>query len=179
MSLALLAARLNEAAQAGTLITIVYRDGDRETTHRILPIGASNRVLRAQDFASNRVRLFLLPQLTILADLPNACAAPADLPTAFASDEQALAAMVDELQRLGWDVRTANDRLELHRPRMRAPIVGIWRNAPDSHSGATLRRPWTVVAPGLKRAHSFTAFDKALALFMKTARTHAPLLRTR
>ena len=182
MSPALLAARLNAAAVAGTPVTIVYRDDGRERTYRVVPIAATDRVLRARDVTSNVVRVFLLAQVTIVEEIedPPAPAAPPSPPGA----PDVLAGVVDELRLLGWHVSHSSDRLAVHRRQANGePVsvatVSIARNA-EMHEGrlsCRVQRPWTVVGPGIPRARSFADLDKALALFMTTARAHAPLRR--
>ncbi len=183
MSPTLLAAKLNAAARAGTPVTIVYRDDGRERTHRVVPIAATDRVLRARDVSSNVVRVFLLAQVTIveeIEDAPAAAATPPDPP----SEAGVLGAAVDELRLLGWHVSLSSERLAVHgrfangEP-LSVATVWIARNAGTLDGGLSrrLQRPWTIVGPGIPRARSFADLDKAMALFMATARAHAPLRR--
>jgi len=180
VSPALLAARLNEAARAGMPMTVVYRDGYRETTHRILPVAATERVLRARDLASNEMRVFLLSHLEILEELEQGPSPAAPTPP---SEADVLAAAAGELRLLGWHVMLSNERLHVHgrhasgQP-LTVPTASIARHAETpGRLPRRLRRPWTVVGPGIPRARSFADLDKAMALFMTTARAHAPLRR--
>ena len=184
MSPALLAARLNAAAIAGTPVTIVYRDERRERTYRVVPIAATDRVLRARDVTANVVRVFLLAQVTIVEEIedpPTPAAPPPSPPRA----RDVLAGVVDELRLLGWHVSHSSDRLAVHwRQANGEPLsvatVSVARNAEPREGGGLShhpQRPWTVVGPGIPRARSFADLDKAIALFMTTAREHAPLRR--
>ena len=180
MSPAPLVARLNAAAIAGTPVTIVYRDEGRERTYRVIPIAATDRVLRARDVTANAVRVFLLAQVTIVEEIedpPTPAAPPSSPPSAL----DVLAGVVDELRRLGWHVSLSSDRLAVHwRQANGEPLsvatVSVVRNAEAREGGFSRRpqRPWTVVGPGIPRARSFADLDKAMALFMTTARAHAP-----
>lgn len=204
MNPAALAARLNEAAQAGTPVTIVYRDAGRpETTYRmILPIAASARVLRARDLASNQLRVFLLSQIELVTpDTPSAGEPPGGPPVApveapqvppapptprLRTAEESLAAIVDELERLGWHVVVRGTRLSIHlsystgKPMKTAAGV-IAQNAAktDAEPGRRRRRPWFVAAPGLPKARTFVTAEQAVALFLDHARAHAPSHRRR
>ena len=185
MSPTLLAARLNAAAIAGSPVTIVYRDDGRERTYRVIPIAATDRVLRARDVSSNLVRVFLLAQLTIVEEIEDPPAPPAPPPSP-PSARDVLASVVDELQLLGWHVSRSSDRLAVHWRQangepLSAPTMSVARNA-EAHAGRLsrhLQRPWTVVGPGISRARSFADLEKAMALFMSTARAHAPERRRR
>ena len=183
MSPALLADRLNEAAHTGTPITILYRDADRETTHRILPLAASNRVLRARDLASNQARVFLLTQLEILEEIDDAPAAAKALPSPTPPPGEVLASLVDELKSLGWHVSVSSDRISVHpshpdgKP-MKTAAAYIARNSETkANTLSRRRRPWTVVAVGIAKARSFVTLDAAVGLFMTQVRLYAPSLR--
>ena len=183
MSPTLLADRLNTAAMAGTLVTIVYRDDGRERTYRVVPIAATNLVRRARDVGSNLVRVFLLAQVTIVEEIaiPPAPGAPPDSPPRA---PDVLAGVVGELRLLGWHVSLSGERLAVHgrypngEP-LSVATVWIARNAGTLDGGLSrrLQRPWTVVGPGIPRARSFADLDKAMALFMTTARAHARMRR--
>jgi hypothetical protein len=181
--------QLNEAAQASTVVTILYRDAEARwppTIHRILPIGATKTVLRARELASNRVRVFLLAQLQILSDVP----VPAPAPVAKIerparprrTTREALASLVHELKRLGWHVTMRGDRLSVHetspngKPMKVAAAVIATRPA-DPREAGQRRRPWSVVTPGVVRGYTFASLDDAVELFMAEARRHAPALR--
>jgi hypothetical protein len=173
---------------AGTPVTIVYRDDGRERTYRVVPIAATDRVLRARDVSSNAIRVFLLAQVAIVEEIeeedpPAPAAAP---PHSQPSAPDALAGVVDELRLLGWHVSHSSERVAVHwRQANGEPLsvatVSIARNVEARAGGLSrrLQRPWTVVGPGIPRARSFGDLDKALALFMTTARAHAPLRRRR
>lgn len=181
VSPAVLAARLNEAAQAGRPLTILYRDASEpRRTHRIVPIGASSRVLRARDLASNRQRVFLLTQLELPEDEPDAAVASrepavASRMTCTPSERETLAVVVDELNRLGCHVALSNRRLSVHAlyssgtPAKGAAAYIARTEAP--------RRRWSVMAPGMPRRVPLARLEEAVALFMAHVRLHAPRLR--
>jgi hypothetical protein len=180
MSPAMLASRLNEAAQAGTPLTILYGDANRQTTHRVLPIAASNRVLRARDLVSNQTKVFLLTQLEILdePDHPVAPLASAAAPAARRpSTREVLVSLVDELKHLGWHVTLSRSRLSVHPSYSSGKPMNI-AAAYIAHT-SRFRRPWTVVAPGMPKARTFATRDRAVDLFMTHVRLHAPALRER
>lgn len=201
MNAAALAARLNEAARAGTPVTIVYRDAGRpETTYRmILPIAASARVLRARDLASNQLRVFLLSQLELVTpDAPDTRAqggppaAPVEAPQAPPpparprTAEETLAAIVDELERLGWHVVVLGTRLSIHLlyssgtpMKTAAGVIAQNSGKKGAAPGSRRRRPWFVAAPGLPKARTFVTVEQAVALFLDQARAHAPIHRRR
>jgi hypothetical protein len=187
MSSADLAARLNAAAMAGSTVTIVYRDDGRKRTYRVVPIAATNRVLRARDVRSNVVRVFLLGQVAIVEESEDAPASPAPPPGPPGAPD-AFAGVVDELRQLGWHVSHSSARLAVHLRQadgepLSVATVSIARNAGAQDGGRglsrQLRRPWTVVGPGIAKARSFADLDKAVALFMTSARAHAPSRRKR
>ena len=80
-----------------------YRDEGRpETTHVVLPIAATSRVLRARDLVSSRMRVFLLAHLEIVGEAiePRAPIEAAPAPAARRpSPRELFAAVVEELQR--------------------------------------------------------------------------------
>lgn len=186
LSQALLAERLNEAAIARAPVTILYRDGSRESVHRVLPIAATTRVLRARDLATDRVRVFLLTHLVIVEEIADAAAPPPGpaTPARPPSERELMAAQVDELRRLGWHVVVASERLSVHlrhsdgKP-IKAAAAYVARNTGKGISRVAMRRPWTVVAPGIPKARAIARLDKAIELFMTHARMHAPAARPR
>ena len=185
MSPALLADRLNEAARAGTALTILYRaEGGPAVRYRILPVAATSRVLRARDLASERMKAFLLDQLEIVADVDPEAPAPPPAPSR-PSDDELLAAAVDELRRLGWHVVTTRDRLAVHLTHpdgklVKAPAAYVALNTPKRPTSRLVsRRPWTVVAPGMAKAHTLARLDSAIELFMTQLRAHPPAVRGR
>ena len=190
MSPSAITARLNEAAEAGTPVTIVYRDPGRPpATHRVLPIAATARVLRARDLASNEVKLFLLSQLEITAEVGEQQPAVAVVPAPEASPRrparEILASTAPELERLGWHVALLDDRLAVHmtypdgKP-MRAVSASIVHNRHANDPGPRgRRRPWSVIGPGLPKARAFSTLEQAVAVFMDQARAHAPVHRAR
>jgi hypothetical protein len=183
MSPSFLAARLNAAAVTGVPITIVYRDDERERTYRVIPIAATDLVLRARDISSNLVRVFVLAHITLMEEIEDP-AASAARPPKPRSEADVLAAAVAELRLLGWYVSLSCERLAVHwRQANGEPLsvatVSIARNA-GAHEGGLSRRPprpWTVVGPGIPRARSFGDLDKAMELFMERARAHARMRR--
>ena len=184
MSPVLLADRLNEAARAGIALTILYRvAGGGAVRYRILPIAATSRVLRARDLASDRMKAFLIEQLEVVPDDTETPPPPPAPPRP--SDQDLLAAAVDELRRLGWHVVATRERLAVHLTHpdgklVKAPAAYIAMNTPKrTTSRAVSRRPWTVVAPGMAKAHTLARLESAIELFMTHLRAHPPALRGR
>jgi hypothetical protein len=177
----MLAAQLNETARLGHAVFLVYRpDGRPQSMHAVRPISASRRVLRARDTITGEPREFLLAHIELLpetlADTPSLAAPPR-------SDAAKLAAIEDDLRVLGWHVLRSSDRLAVYRvpPQtnpMRLAVASLFRT--PARSGARhVRRPWSVLVPGLSRASAFATLDNALELFMYAARAHAPRNRGR
>jgi hypothetical protein len=185
VSLAELAARLNVAAEAGVPVTIRYTLGSRATTHRILPVAATATVLRARDVDADRMRVLLLQHVELVAAPARpgepATAAP-PRKAAAPEDHERLASLVETLWNLGWHVRQSTDGIAVYALRadgtpMRVATVSISRNKPGPAQTRRLRRPWTVVSPGLPRARPFGAFDLAMRVFLREATLHAPGFR--
>jgi hypothetical protein len=175
MSPALLAT-LNEAIQAGTPLRVRYNDGARQTMHTVLPIVASTRLLRARDLVTRRWRIFLLRDLEIVMDdggMPEMASVPAASPQT--SIIEALPAVIDELRRLGWHVAATRDRLAVHLTHPDGKPIKIASALIVLRPGA-VRRPWSVVAPGLRLARAFPTLAEATALFMTQMRLNAPEL---
>ena len=165
-------------------VTIRYTLGSRATTHRILPVAATATVLRARDVDADRMRVLLLQHVELIA--APALPAPPDEPAtavppgkaAPPQDHERLASLVETLSNLGWHVRQSTDGIAVYALRadgtpMRVPTVSISRNKPGPAQTRRLRRPWTVVSPGLPRARPFGAFDVAIAVFLREATLHA------
>ena len=183
MSFSELAARLNAAAEAGAPVTIRYALGSRATTHRVMPVAATGTVLRAHDLDANRMRVFLLAHVELVAGPAPAPAPPAqDEPRP--SEQERLAALVQTLTNFGWHVKLSSEGLAVHRLGADGTPLGvaaasIRRNAGTAGPTALVRRPWTVVAPGLVRAQAFHSLDQAISLFLRQTAQHAPVFRRR
>ena len=181
MSFSELAARLNAAAGASTPVTIRYTLGSRATTHRIVPVAATGTVLRAHDLDANRMRIFLLAhveQVDVLAPAPP----PQD--ESPPSEQERLAALVQTLTNFGWHVQLSSGRLAVHRLHpdgrpLAVAAASIRRNAGMAAPKGPMRRPWTVVAPGIARAQTFRSLDEAISLFLRQTAQHAPAFRRR
>lgn len=185
MSLPELAARLNAAAEAGAAVGVRYALGSRATAHRIVPIAATATVLRARDLDTGRVRVFLLQHLELI-DAPPPAPAPSRSPEDEAprSEHERLAALVRTLTNFGWHVQLSDEGLSVHRvgidgSPLGAAAASIRRNTGTAATAGAVRRPWTVVAPGLARAQSFRSLDPAISLFLRQAAQHAPVFRRR
>ena len=181
MSFSELAARLNAAAEAGAPVTIRYALGSRATTHRIVPVAATGTVLRARDLDVNRTRVLLLAHVE-LVDVPVLAPTPPPEDASPASERERFAALVQTLANFGWHVKLSSEGLAVHRLRpdgtpISVAAASIRRNAGTEAPTGLVRRPWTVVAPGLARAQSFRSFDQAIALFLRQTAQHAPALR--
>jgi hypothetical protein len=177
MNPAMLAALLNEAAQMGRAVAFVYRpDGRPVTTHAVRPVSATRRVLTARDLVTGEPRLFLLTHVKLLEGDVRVSDPPAN--AAPRTDAERLAEIEQELVALGWHVLRSSDRLAVYRvpPRtnpMRLAVVSLFRT-PDRSGVRHIRRPWSVLAPGLSRASAFATLDNALEFFKTAAREHAP-----
>ena len=187
MTLPELSALLNAAAQAGAEVTIRYSLGSRPTTHRIVPIAATGTVLRARDVNADRMRVFMLAHVELLDSPARPPIEPEPAPPAEArprGEHERLAALVETLKAFGWHVRWSSDGIAVHALRaggapMSAAAASIVRNAGGAAQTRRLRRPWTVMAPGLPRARSLGTLEQAITLFMRQAALHAPALRRR
>ncbi len=187
MSLAELASRLNVAAAAGVLVAIRYTLGSRATRHRILPVAATATVLRARDVDADLMRVFLLQHVELVAasalvDEPAPAPPPREDPPL--GDHGRLASLVETLGSLGWHVRQSSDGIAVYALRadgtpMGVATVSISRNVAGAAQTRRLRRPWTVVAPGLPWEGPFGALDQAIAVFLREATLHAPAFRRR
>jgi hypothetical protein len=177
----MLAAQLNETARLGQAVFLVYRPNGRpQSIHAVRLISASRRVLRARDTITGEPREFLLAHIELLpatlADTPPIAPPPR-------SDAARLAAIEDELRVLGWHVLRSSDRLAVYRvpPQanpMRLAVASLFRT-PARRGARHIRRPWSVLAPGLSRASAFATLNSALELFLDAARAHAPRNRGR
>jgi hypothetical protein len=171
----MLAALLNEAAHMGRAVAFVYRpDGRPESTHAVRPVSATRRVLTARDLVTGEPRLFLLAYVELL----EGDARVGDPNAGPQTDAERLAEIEHELMALGWHVLRSSDRLAAYRVPpgtnpMRLAVVSLFRT-PDRSGVRHIRRPWSVLAPGLSRASAFATLDNALELFMSAAREHAP-----
>ena len=181
MSISELVARLNAAAEASAAVTIRYALGSRATTHRIVPAAAIGTVLRAHDLDANLMRIFLLAHVEQV-DVPAPALPPQDEPPP--SEQERLAALVQTLTNFGWHVQLSSGRLAVHRLHPDGRPLGvaaaaIRRNAGMAAPKGLMRRPWTVVTPGIARAQSFRSLDEAISLFLRQTAQHAPALRRR
>ena len=180
-----LAARLKAAAEAGATVDIRYALGSRATTHRIVPIAATATVLRARDLDTGRVRVFLLQHLELInPSAPAPTPPPPPEEERPRSDHDRLAALVRTLTNFGWHVKLSGEGLAVHRAGidgspMSAAAASIRRNTGTAATTGPVRRPWTVVAPGLARAQSFRSLDQAISLFLRQTAQHAPVFRRR
>ena len=185
VSLLELAARLNAAAEAGAAVRVRYALGSRTTAHQVVPVAATATVLRARDLDAGRTRVFLLQHLE-LVDAPTPAPAPPPPPL----DEQAssaherLAALVRPLTSLGWHVKRSGEALGIHKPGpdgtpLSVAAASIRRNVGTAVTTRLVRRPWSVVAPGLVRRQSFASLEQAIALFLRQAAEYAPAFRRR
>jgi len=132
-------------------------------------------VLRARDLVTGEPRVFLLAALELLDEDPRVNQGANAEPQ---TDAARLAAPEPELLALGWHVLRSSDRLAVYRvpPQMnpmRLAVVSLFRTPPRGRV-RHLRRPWSVLAPGLSRASAFATLDNAMQFFMTAAREHAP-----
>ena len=180
-----LADQLNQAAQSSTIVTILYRDADETRpprVHRIVPIAATKKVLRARDVTDDRVRVLLLAQLTILSDTPVPSPSGADRPSTIrrSPTREVLTSVVGELKRLGWLVSVRGDRLSVHLAHSdgKPMAVASASIAPTARSprGAP-RKPWTVATSNPIRVRSVGSLEEAVDHLMTYARQHAPTIR--
>jgi len=168
--------RLNEAAEAGEVITVVYYGGSQPgTKRRLTPIKATPIELRARDIATDEVKTFLVSKIEIVPDnhpakeyVPGFVAQPK-----FADLLEALGSKVKELQAIGWYVSLSENSVSVHRyfrngkPRKGAD-AGILKYEEGSN------RPWYVFGPDLATARTFSHLEKAVELFLIQALNHAP-----
>ena len=105
--------------------------------------------------------------------MPETTSAPAACPRT--SITEALPAVIDELRRRGWYVAVTRDRLAVHLTHPDGKPIKIASALIVLRPGA-VRRPWSVVAPGLRKARAFPTLDAATALFMTQMGLHAPAL---
>jgi hypothetical protein len=168
--------RLNEAAKAGEVITVVYHGGSQPGTKRLLrPIKATLRELRARDIATDEVKTFLVSKIEIVPDnhpakeyIAGFVARPK-----FKDLLEALGSKVKELETIGWYVNLSESSISVHRylkngkPR-KGGDAGILKYEEGSN------RPWYVFGPDLATARTFSHLEKAVELFLEQAVSHAP-----
>jgi hypothetical protein len=168
--------RLNEAAEAGEVITVVYHGGSQPgTKRRLSPIKATPRELRARDIATDEVKTFLVSKIEIVPDnhpakeyVPGFVAPPK-----FTDLLEALGSKVKELEAIGWYVNLSESSISVHRyfkngkPRKDGD-AGILKDQEGSN------RPWYVFGPDLATARTFSHLEKAVELFLQQAVNYAP-----
>lgn len=168
--------RLNEAAETGETIAIIYHGGSQPgTKRRLSPIKATPKELRARDLATDEVKTFLISKIEIVQDnhpateyVPGFVA-----PSEFTNLLEALGSKVKELEAIGWYVNLSESSVSVHRyfkngkPR-KGGDAGILKNEEGTN------RPWYVYGPDLVTARTFSHFGKAVELFLEQAFSHAP-----
>jgi hypothetical protein len=168
--------RLNEAAKAGEVITVVYHGGSQPgTKRRLSPIKATSRELRARDIATDEVKTFLVSKIEIVPDNHPAKEYVAGFlaPPKFKDLLEALGSKVKELEAMGWYVNLSESNISVHRylkngkPR-KGGDAGISKYEEGSN------RPWYVFGPDLATARTFSHLEKAVELFLEQAVSHAP-----
>ena len=87
-------------------------------------------------------------------------------------------AVIDELRRLGWHPSVVRDRLAVHLTHPDGRPVKIASAFIVLRPGS-VRRPWSVAAPGLRKARACPTLGDAVALFMTQLRVHPPAPRDR
>ena len=169
--------RLNEAAEAGEVITVVYHGGSQPgTKRRLSPIKATPRELRARDLATDEVKTFLVAKIEIVSENHPA----KEYVSGFVAQPEftglvdALGSKVKELEAVGWHVNLSESSVSVHRyfkngqPR-KGGDAGILKNDEEGSN-----RPWYVFGPDLVTARTFSHLEKAVELFLEQALNHAP-----
>ena len=169
-------ARLNGAAEAGEVLTVVYHGGSQPGAKRLLsPIKVTPREIRARDIATGEVKNFLVSKIEVVPEDHPAkeYISGAIILPEFTNINDALEAKLPELTALGWHVEISDSGVTLHqyfkngKPKKGAD-AGI-QLQDDSHN-----RPWYVFGPDLASARTFSHLDKAVNLFLAQAYNHAP-----
>lgn len=168
--------RLNEAAEAGEVITVVYHGGSQPgTKRRLSPIKATSRELRAKDILTDEVKTFLVSKIEIVPDNHPAKEYVAGFVAQpeFTGLLDALGSKVKELEAVGWHVNLSESSVSVHRyfkngkPR-KGGDAGILKSEEGSN------RPWYVFGPDLVTARTFSHLEKAVELFLEQALNNAP-----
>jgi hypothetical protein len=169
--------RLNEVAEAGEVITVVYHGGSQPgTKRRLSPIKSTPRELRARDLATNEVKTFLVSKIELVPEnhpakqyVSGFVAQPE-----FTGFLDSLGSKVKELEAVGWHVNLSESSVSVQRyfkngkPR-KGGDTGILKNDEEGSN-----RPWYVFGPDLATARTFSHLEKAVELFLEQALNHAP-----
>jgi hypothetical protein len=167
--------RLNEAAEAGEIVTVVYHGGSQPgTKRRLRPIRATPMELRAHDLATDEVKTFLISKVEVVPDNhPAKAYIPGLVSLPLNNLIEALGPKITELKAVGWFVCLSEDSISVHRYFKNGKVrKGSDAGVLKTNAGS---RPWYVFGPDLVTARTFSNLDKAAELFLEQALNCAPV----